>query len=100
MNSDCGAEIASIVYLAPAKSFWRPSPALPRPVDLLSNSPEPGPWCRSFFLEVGIGLLKRPAPVDPGLEPLEDHMSHQGQPVIVGAGGASGLGGQSEVRPA
>jgi 2-polyprenyl-6-methoxyphenol hydroxylase-like FAD-dependent oxidoreductase len=35
---------------------------------------------------VGIGLLKRPVPVDLGLKSLEDHMSHQGQPVIVGAG--------------
>src|SRR5262249_49236666 len=66
-------------------SFWRPSPIPPRPVDLLYNSTEPGPWCRSFFLEVGIGLLRRPTPVEPGLESLEDHLSHQGQPVIVGA---------------
>jgi hypothetical protein len=50
------------------------------------NSPEPGPWRRSFFLEVGIGLLRRPTPVEPGLESLEDHISHQGQPRIVGAG--------------
>src|SRR5262249_47350072 len=67
-------------------SFWRPSPTPPRPVDILYNLPEPGPWCGSFFLEVGIGFLRRPTPVEPGLESLEDHMSHQGQPVIVGAG--------------
>src|SRR5262249_4779711 len=86
MNSDCGAEIAPIAIWRRRMSFWRPSPTPPRPVDLLYNSPDPGPWSRSFSLQVGIGLLRRPAPVDPGLESLEDHMSHQGQPVIVGAG--------------
>src|SRR5215469_10800012 len=85
MNSDCGAEIASIIWRR-RMSFWRPSPTPPRPVDLLYNSPEPGLWCGSFFLEVGIGLLRRPTTVEPALESVEDDMSHQGQPVIVWGG--------------
>src|SRR6516162_4128191 len=57
MNSDCSAAIAPIVYCS-----------------------------GRVFSSFGIGLLRRPTPVEPGLESLEDHMSHQGQSVIVGAG--------------
>jgi hypothetical protein len=72
--------------LAPADVLLAPISDATAPDGSSLQLASTGPWCRSFFLEVGIGLLRRPTQVEPGLESLEDHMRHQGQPVIVGAG--------------
>jgi len=81
------------IYLfgAGTLSFRRPSPTPPC-LGVTFTSTEAVSWCRSGFLIIGIGLLRRSNPVQPSLGTLGDNMSHQDQPVIVGAGPV-GLGG-------